>query len=198
MCFAWSQSVRASSSPQSAWCALVVHTFCPFTTHWLPRRSARVTAPATSDPLPGSLNSWHQVSSPVRLRRRNFSFCRSVPCARMVAAARVRMPALATPMAPMRWNSSSTTVISPAERSRPYQAFGQCGTPQPESISLFRHSTRPSSGFQFASSQARTSARTEASVFSFISFSLTPPNAASSVRGDGWHRQTAPRNSWRA
>jgi hypothetical protein len=30
-------------------------------------------------------------TSPVRMRRRNFSFCQSVPCSRMVAAARVRM-----------------------------------------------------------------------------------------------------------
>jgi hypothetical protein len=33
-----------------------------------------------------------QISSPVRMRSRNFSFCKSVPCARMVAAASVRMP----------------------------------------------------------------------------------------------------------
>ena len=57
-------------------------------------------------------------------------------------------------------------------RSRPYQSFGQCGTPQPESASLSRHSTRPRSGFQFASSQARTSARTESSVGSVMVMSL--------------------------
>ena len=39
-------------------------------TQWSPFRSARVTAPAASDPLPGSLNNWHQASSPVRLGRR--------------------------------------------------------------------------------------------------------------------------------
>ena len=47
-------------------------------------------------------------------------------------------------------------------------ADGQCGAPQPESASLLRHSINPSSGFQFASSQARTSARTEDSFISVI------------------------------
>ena len=75
-----SQLVRASSRPQCALCAVVVQTFWPLITHLLPCRSARVTAPAMSEPLPGSLKSWHQVSSPVRMRRRNFSLCRSVPC----------------------------------------------------------------------------------------------------------------------
>src|SRR5260370_527512 len=102
------------------------------------------------------------------MRRRNFSLCRSVPWARMVAAAKVRMPALATPTAPMRWNSSSTTALKATGRSRPYHCLGQCGTPQPDSASLLRHSTSPSSGFQLASSHARTSARTELSVGSSI------------------------------
>ena len=55
---------------------------------------------------------------------------------RIVAAASVRIPTLATPMAPMRLNSSSTTGTRPTGRSRPYQRDGQCGTPQPESASL--------------------------------------------------------------
>src|SRR5215469_9017634 len=168
-CFGWSQSVRASSSPQCALWALVVHTLCPLTTHGLPRISARVTAPATSEPLPGSLNNWHQMSSPVKMRSRNFSFCQSVPCARMVAAAKVRMPTLATPITPIRLNSSSTTGTRPTGRSRPYQRDGQCGTPHLDSASLRRHATSPRSGFQFASSQARTSARTVSSLTSVMS-----------------------------
>ena len=79
MCFGWSQSVRASSSAQSALWALVVHTFWPLMIHLLPLKSARVVAAAMSEPEPGSLNSWHQVSSPVRMRFRNFSLCRSLP-----------------------------------------------------------------------------------------------------------------------
>src|SRR5260370_20733611 len=86
----------------------------------------------------------------------------------MVAAARVRTPALATPTAPMRWNSWSPTALKATGRSRPYHCLGQCGTPQPASASLLRHSTSPRSGFQLASSHARTSARTELSVGSSI------------------------------
>jgi hypothetical protein len=48
----------------------VVHTFCPFTTHSSPSRSARVDSPATSEPAPGSLKSWHQISSEVNSGRR--------------------------------------------------------------------------------------------------------------------------------
>ena len=136
MCLALSQSARASSRPQCALCAAVVHTFWPLITHLLPRLSARVTAPAMSEPLPGSLNSWHQVSSPVRMRFRNFSLCRSVPCARIVAAASVRMPALATPTAPILANSSSTMALNFTGRSRPYHSLGQCGAPQPEFAEL--------------------------------------------------------------
>ena len=51
-------------------CARVVHTFCPLSTHSSPSRSARVESPATSDPAPGSLNSWHQISSLVKRGRR--------------------------------------------------------------------------------------------------------------------------------
>src|SRR5690242_3954970 len=86
----------------------------------------------------------------------------------MVAAASVRMPARATVTAPIRLNSSSTTPLNFTGRPRPYHCVGQCGAPQPDSISFCRHSTRPSSGFQLASSQARTSLRTEVSVASVI------------------------------
>ena len=50
------------ASPTSARCASVVHTFWPLTTHSSPSRTARVARPATSEPAPGSLNSWHQIS----------------------------------------------------------------------------------------------------------------------------------------
>ena len=197
-CFFWSQSVRASNRPQRALCALVVHTFCPFTTHWLPRISARVTAPATSDPLPGSENNWHQVSSPVIIGSRNFSLCISVPWARIVAAASTRIPASAGPMAPARANSSFTTGTRPTGRSRPYQRDGQCGLPQPDSASLWRHSTKPRFGSQLASSQARHSARTVSSFNSLMIRSLRPPSSSSSVRDGRMHRRTEHPSFWRA
>ena len=61
--FGASGSVRASRTPKSARCAQVVHTFCPVTTHSSPSRSARVASDARSEPAPGSLKSWHQISS---------------------------------------------------------------------------------------------------------------------------------------
>ena len=62
-CFGTSGSVRATSMPNRATCASVVQTFCPETIHSSPSRTALVASPATSDPAPGSLNSWHQISS---------------------------------------------------------------------------------------------------------------------------------------
>ena len=44
--------------------ASVVHTFWPLSTHSSPSCSGTVLdSPATSEPAPGSLNSWHQISS---------------------------------------------------------------------------------------------------------------------------------------
>lgn len=63
-CLDRSGSVRASSAPKSANWALVVHTFCPLSTQPSPSRTALVCRLATSEPAPGSENSWHQISSP--------------------------------------------------------------------------------------------------------------------------------------
>jgi hypothetical protein len=84
LCFGASGSVRASSNPHFAWCAIDVQIFDPFTTHSSPSATARVASPATSDPAPGSLNSWHQISSAVKIGRRKRSRCSSVPRATMV------------------------------------------------------------------------------------------------------------------
>ena len=61
----------------------------------------------------------------------------------------------------------------PAARGRTTRP-ASVGQPQPESASRFRHSTSDRSGFQFASSQARTSRRT-------CSASITAPSARTSV-----------------
>ena len=63
----------------SAWWAPELHTFCPFTTHSSPSRSARVARLARSEPAPGSLNSWHQTSSPRSMGGRYRARCSSVP-----------------------------------------------------------------------------------------------------------------------
>ena len=69
-CFTASASERRMSRPKRDTWARVVHTFCPFTIHSSPSRTAFDDSPATSEPAPGSLNSWHHTSSPVNNGRR--------------------------------------------------------------------------------------------------------------------------------
>jgi hypothetical protein len=80
----------------------VFHTFWPDTSHSSPSRTARVARPARSDPAPGSLNSWHQASSPVKVRRSSRSRTASSPLVTMVGPAMVspkkwRTPGLRAP-----------------------------------------------------------------------------------------------------
>ena len=63
-------SVRATIAPKSAHCATLVHTFWPVSSQPASSATARVDSPATSDPAPGSENSWHQISSPRSSGRR--------------------------------------------------------------------------------------------------------------------------------
>jgi hypothetical protein len=62
-CFGASGSVRAMRIPSFECWASDVQIFCPFTTHSSPSWTARVLSDARSDPEPGSLKSWHQISS---------------------------------------------------------------------------------------------------------------------------------------
>ncbi len=82
-CLGASGSVRASRIPKSAVSALDVQTFWPSTTNWSPSRRARVCSPARSLPAPGSLKSWHHVSSPRSMAGRNRWRCSSVPRSRI-------------------------------------------------------------------------------------------------------------------
>ena len=68
MCFGTLGSVRTSSMPRCEWCAPDDQTFCPFTIQSSPSRYADVRSDARSDPAPGSLKSWHQISSPAQER----------------------------------------------------------------------------------------------------------------------------------
>lgn len=68
--FGTSGSVRASRIPNFATCARDVHTFLPVTTYSSPSRRARVARFARSEPASGSLNSWHQISSPASRGKR--------------------------------------------------------------------------------------------------------------------------------
>ena len=67
LCFGTSGSVRAIRIPKRASCAPLVQIFWPLTTHSSPSRTARVPSPARSEPAAGSLNSWHQNSSPASI-----------------------------------------------------------------------------------------------------------------------------------
>ena len=70
LCLGTSGSVRAMRMPNRAYCAPLVQIFWPLTTNSSPSRTARVPRPARSLPAPGSLNSWHQNSSPARIGHR--------------------------------------------------------------------------------------------------------------------------------
>ena len=72
-------SVRAMQIAQSACLASEVQIFCPVSRQPPSARSARVVMPARSDPAPGSLKSWHQVSWWRRVRGRNRCCCSGVP-----------------------------------------------------------------------------------------------------------------------
>ena len=79
MCLGTSGSVLVTSSARLAMCADEVQTFCPLTTQWSPSLTALVARLARSEPAPGSLNSWHQISSPVHSGRSQRFFCSSLP-----------------------------------------------------------------------------------------------------------------------
>ena len=163
-CLGTSQSVRASNMPWSAWWALVLHSFWPLTTHSSPSSSARVVSPPRSEPLPGSLNSWHHVSSPVIARGSSARLRSSEPWASSVGAASVIPPPTAAPTAPAAANSSDTTASAQPGSPRPYQSTGHVGVAHPLSTSWRRQSSSAASGSQCSASQARTSARTDSGV----------------------------------
>jgi hypothetical protein len=78
------------------------------TTHSSPSRSARVANPATSDPAPGSLKSWHQISSLVAMPRRNRCLTSSLPHA-MTVGPPMPMPMMFAGRATRYWLSTSLT-----------------------------------------------------------------------------------------
>ena len=67
LCLATSESVRATSMHHFEYCAPLVHTFWPVTTHSSPSLTARVFSDARSEPASGSEKPWHQISSPERI-----------------------------------------------------------------------------------------------------------------------------------
>ncbi len=100
-------SVRASSKPISAQWASVLQIFWPVTMNASPSGSARVRNEARSLPASGSLKSWHQTCSPLRIFGRSSRFCASVPDAMIACAA--SMTWSRGRYAPARISSSITT-----------------------------------------------------------------------------------------
>ena len=92
LCFGASGSVRARQTPHCAQFARDVHTFCPVSFQpvaglLVRARTAFIRSEARSEPAPGSLNSWHQNSSPLNVAGTNRSICSGLPCSRIVGAA---------------------------------------------------------------------------------------------------------------
>ena len=137
LCFGTSGSVRATSIPRWAMCASVFQTFWPFTTHSSPSRTARVASEARSDPAPGSLKSWHQISSPVKSGRSNRAAVSGSAWPTIVGAARKRPK-------PFQPTSSNTmpaarmrAVDDPLERrvdAEPTEAGGEVHPSEPEVV----------------------------------------------------------------
>ena len=121
--------VLARQMPQLARCALEVHTFWPVNFQPPSVRTALVRNAARSDPAPGSLNSWHQYTSPVRVPGMNRSICSGVPACRMVGAAHQPIE-ISGRTTPALLSSSSITSCSPGDAARPNGA-GQCGAMMP-------------------------------------------------------------------
>ena len=130
-CLGTSQFVRASSSPKSAVAAPVDQTFCPVTSQSSPSRSALVVSPARSEPAPGSLNSWHQVISPVTVGRMNRRLRSSLPCSTSTGAASIMPRPSGGPGTTARLSSAATTRPSSAGSDRPHHSRGQVGQAQP-------------------------------------------------------------------
>ena len=133
--------------------APVVQTFWPLTTHSSPSRSARVVRPARSEPLPGSLNSWHHAV----LARDD----RPQQPGLEVVGARARgssdRPASSRRPWPRRARRLGPAPRRPLPRSRagrprPHQPTGHVGQAQPASASRPRHVTAAKSGSQCSSS----------------------------------------------
>ena len=138
-CLGTSGLVRARQMPMSARAATEVQTFWPSSRQPPSTRVARVVRAARSEPAPGSLNSWHQRSSPRRVGATHRSVCSGVPWARMVGRAQPATARLGrrSPASAQTW---SMTSCSTGPASRPH-GEGQCGTRRPSSARARRCSS---------------------------------------------------------
>ncbi len=147
-CLGTSGSVRASRTAKSARSAHVVQIFWPVITQSSPSRSARVDSEARSLPDPGSLNSWHQISSARVIGGRKRRRCASEPNANSAGAARPSPSGFSRG----RWYrlvSCSTARTVSRDHARPPYARSQPGVTRPERPKTGYHA-RYSSGLRTA------------------------------------------------
>ena len=135
LCFGASGSVRAQRMPQSAMWPSDVQTFWPFTIQWSSCLMARVARLARSEPAPGSENSWHQPSSPVKIGRRWRALCAAVPQAASVGATSgIPTPARhGNSEMPAACSARSTMPCSARSAPRPPSPGGLCTQASPRS-----------------------------------------------------------------
>src|ERR1022692_1382940 len=124
-CLGASVLVRTVARPYLLRCAPLVHTFWPLIVQPPSDLTALVLMPAASDPAPGSLKSWHQMTSWFKA-----GTTQRMTCSGVAYWIRVRITQLVIPydgrLMPAALNSCSTTSCSTAPASRPH-GFGQFG-----------------------------------------------------------------------
>ena len=99
--------------------APLVQIFWPLITYSSPSRRAEVRSEARSEPDPGSLYPWHQISSPRIVGRISSCFWSSRPKCSSVGT-NMLMPWFSIPREiPALWNSSSITRLARASGSWP-------------------------------------------------------------------------------
>src|SRR5947209_14626987 len=139
LCFGASGSVRARQMPHRAYWAYDVHTFWPVSSHPSSAGVAFVVSDARSEPAPGSLNSWHQISSAVRILASHRSFWSAVPWANSVGPARLSPTRLTSCGARARAYSALKIATCTGDAPRPPYSAGQCRPTHPSAASRACH-----------------------------------------------------------
>jgi hypothetical protein len=118
------RSVPHSSRPKCACRAILLQIFWPFTTKWSPRQSPLVVRLGGPDPAPGSENSWHQISRPIRIGSRCRARCSSVPVSISSGATKFKGGDSSTGSNPRRSSSSWASRHSTGPAARPPNSTG--------------------------------------------------------------------------
>ena len=107
--------------------AMLLQTFWPLMTQRSPSRSARVVSPARSEPAPGSLKSWHQLTAPPRIGVTSRAIWSGVPWVRIVGAAMSIPSPPGGRRAPRSVKAARTVLIDGAVQAAPALVGGEVG-----------------------------------------------------------------------